>query len=102
MRQTWDMTVPFADRRGSVYGTGHCTRSGGVFPPLSEAEHTFADADGVAVAQWSRPVDAAAVDVGAAGRARVLDEVLVAAADDAGVQPVHGAVAEQADVAVLG
>src|SRR4029077_6350167 len=69
---------------------------------LPEAEDAVADADGVAAPQRSQPAHGLVVDVGPARRLQVAQEILVVLQVDAGVQPLDGAVAEQADVARLG
>src|SRR5438128_54618 len=71
------------------------------FDPFAEAQQRPAHTDQVTGAQRCRPDDGGVVEVGAAARAGVGDHELLALADDAGVQRVHGGVAEQADVARL-
>jgi sugar phosphate isomerase/epimerase len=81
------------------------SKSSSILPvslPLPEAQPAAPHADQVARAQRRGAVDALAVKEGAAGGAGVVEQVAAAPPQDAGVCPLDGGVAEQADVTGLG
>src|SRR5262249_33637320 len=65
--------------------------------PLPEAQLAAPHADQIARAQRGGAVDALAVEEGAAGGAGVVEQVAAASPQDAGMRPLDGGVAEQAD-----
>src|SRR5215831_4940839 len=72
-----------------------------LFLSLAEPQQAGADADGVAVVEWGRPLNAELVDKRPARRIGVLQDVTVVPHSDAGVHLLDALLAEQADVAAL-